>query len=80
MEYEFSSTCHLCECQCNIRLSFNLWDVRHKVHFMRFFWPLLVIKSGTEVQDGEQNQSKVAGDKGRGDPPSFEEDLPPTQL
>ena len=65
---------------CNIHLSFNLWDVRHKVHPIRFLGTLFVIDSGTQVQDGEQNQSKVVGDKGRGDPVSFEEDFPPTQL
>ena len=47
---------------------------------MRFLGSLSVIDSGTKVQDGEQNQSKVVGDKeGRG-PVSFEEDWPPTQL
>ena len=62
------------------RLFFNLLDIRHKVHFIRFLGSLLVIDSGTQVQDGEQNQSKVVGDKGRDDPFSFEEDYPSTQL
>ena len=65
---------------CDIRFRFNLCDVRHKVHLVRFLGSLLVIKSSTQVQDGEQNQSKVVGDKGRGEPVSFEEDCPSTQL
>ena len=40
----------------------------------------LVIDSGTKVQDGEQNQSKVVGDKEGGGQVSFEEDWPPNQL
>ena len=45
---------------------------------MRFLGSLLVIDSGTEVQDGEQNQNKVVGDKSSGDP--VIEGYPPTQL
>ena len=64
----------------DIRVRFNLCDVRHKVHFMRFLGCLFVIESGTEVQDGEQYQSKVVGDKGRGKPVSSEKDCPSTEL
>jgi hypothetical protein len=66
--------------RCNIRVRFNLVDVRHEVHFKRFLGRLSVIQSGTHVQDGEQNQSNVVGDKGGGDPVSSDEDCPPTQL
>ena len=45
---------------------------------MRLIGSLLVIDSGTEVQDGEQNQNKVVGDKSRGVP--VIEGYPPTQL
>ena len=45
---------------------------------MRFLGSLLVIDPGTEVQDGEQNQNKVVGDKSSGDP--VIEGYPPTQL
>ena len=41
-------------CACNIRFGFNFVDVRDKIHFFRFLGPLLVVESGTEVQDGEQ--------------------------
>ena len=47
---------------------------------MRFLGSHLVIDSGTEVQDGEQNQSKIGGDKSRGVPVILDEDYPPTQL
>ena len=47
---------------------------------MWFFGSHFVIKSGTQVQDGKQNQSKVVGDKHGGDPVSIKEDCPPTQL
>jgi len=48
---------------CNIRVGFNLVDVRDKVHFMRFLCWLFVIEFGTEVHDREENQCDVGGDK-----------------
>ena len=45
---------------------------------MRLIGSLLVIDSGAEVQDREQNQNKVVGDKSRGVP--VIESYPPTQL
>jgi len=65
---------------CNIRVGFNLVDVRDKVHLVSFFYWLFVIEFGTEVHDREQNQRDVGGDKNIGGPLSFEEDLPPSQL
>ena len=67
-------------CACNIRVCFNLVNVRQKVHFKRSLGPLFVIHSGTQVQNGEQHQSNVIGDKVRGVPFIFEEDCPATQL
>jgi hypothetical protein len=63
-----------------IRFGFNLVNVGNKVHFMRFLGWLSVIKFGTAVEDGEQGESEVVGDKGSGNPVSLDEDCPPTQL
>ena len=63
--------CLIYQYACNIGLI---------VHSFRFLRLLLVVESGTEVQEGKHGQSEVVGDKDGGDPSSLEENYPPTQL
>ena len=63
-----------------VGIRLDLGDSAVEVHLERRGHGLTVVELGTNVEDGEEDEGEVVGDKGVGRPLAFEEDCPAGEL